>query len=173
MGGFAGDAGGARGGPCSGTGCLVTSPLRPPEATGRFLYAKAPGTSVVSLTPAELAQCPWLGPTLPARPRVDMSLSKMSLADKIVMTYDQPTGHDYEGYLEGLASLSKRPYISRDDPAEVGAGAANAVKLPGPERLAAALGPGRCVRVRHGVNAIEPTESASTWLFQLRGKSIT
>jgi beta-glucosidase len=112
-----------------------------PPPGGGVPYANVPGTTLVQLTPAKLAQCPWLNPALPVSSRVHMLLAKMTLADKIDMMYNQANGHGYEGYVAGQSSLCIPPLISQDDSAGVGAGATNVTQLPDPETLAAAWDP--------------------------------
>jgi beta-glucosidase len=110
-------------------------------SSGSVPYANIPGTTLVQLTPAKLAQCPWLNPVLPVSQRVQMLLSKMSLSDKIGLMYNQADGHGYEGYVEGQPSLCIPALISQDDSAGVGSGATNVTQLPDPETLAAAWDP--------------------------------
>jgi len=85
----------------------------PPSPAGGVLYANIPGTTLVQLTPTGLAQCPWLNPSLPVGQRVSMLLSKMTLADKIDLMYNQANGDGYEGYVEGQSSLCIPPLISQ------------------------------------------------------------
>jgi beta-glucosidase len=113
----------------------------PPPPGGGVPYANIPGTTLVQLTPAMLAQCPWLNPSLPVGQRVGMLLSGMTLADKIDLMYNQANGQGYEGYVEGQSSLCIPPLISQDDSAGVGSGATNVTQLPDPETLAAAWDP--------------------------------
>jgi beta-glucosidase len=108
---------------------------------GLVPYAGIPGTTLVPLTAAKLAQCPWLSPSLPVGRRVSMLLSKMTLADKIDMMYNQANGQGYEGYVEGQPSLCIPALISQDDSAGVGSGFTNVTQLPDPETLAAAWDP--------------------------------
>jgi len=109
--------------------------------TGGVPYANIPGTQLVPLTAATLAQCPWLNTALPISQRVGMLLSKMTLQDKISMMYNQADGHGYEGYVAGQPSLCIPPLTSQDDSAGVAAGATNVTQLPDPETLAAAWDP--------------------------------
>jgi beta-glucosidase len=119
-------------------------------------YANVPGTRLIALTPAKLAQCPWLDPRLPVGTRVRMVMAEMTLQDKVHLM-EQGAGDGYVGRVPGQAALCIPAMTSQDDSSGVGDGLANVTQLPDPETLAAAWDPSLAYRYGQ-VNGIEHWE---------------
>jgi beta-glucosidase len=99
--------------------------------------------AVTAPRPAARPACPWLNQSLPAGKRVDLLLSRMSLADKI----DMVAGTGTDGVMDGLVATKPVPRLCipevglEDGPNGVGDGQTGVTQLPAGVSLAAAWDP--------------------------------
>ena len=117
----------------------ITGPLANTVASARDAAAVRGGRTSV-------ANCPWLNQSLPVGKRVNMVLSRMSLADKIAEMYiNQPTTTGpyagYEGWVPSQPALCIPALIEQDGSLGVAYGATGVTQLPAEVSLASAWDP--------------------------------
>ena len=117
----------------------ITGPLANTVASARDATAVRGGRTSV-------ANCPWLNQSLPVGKRVNMVLSRMSLADKIAEMYiNQPTTTGpyagYEGWVPSQPALCIPALIEQDGSLGVAYGASGVTQLPAEVSLASAWDP--------------------------------
>jgi beta-glucosidase len=118
---------------------LAPLSLATPALAGTALAGTAHPGSAAAAAAGQAANpsCPWLNRSLPISQRVQLLLSKMTLANEITMVEGQGTAQPYVFYMAAQPSLCIPAIGLEDGPLGVGDGLTGVTQLPSGASLAA------------------------------------